>query len=80
MEYADRLRMMRARMNMSQRELSDETQVERSILSRLETGDILPSPDMDRRIRAALGWTPQVDAALDALAEALGLCEQEAVA
>jgi len=71
MDYAVRLRMMRARCNMTQRELSARTGVERSIISRLETGEIMPSPDMDANIRATLGWNASVDAALDALFEAL---------
>lgn len=74
--FGMRVRTLRAVHGVSQKALADITGVPNTNLSDIETGKMLPSADWDTRIRAALGWTPAVDAALEALVVALGLGEQ----
>ena len=65
--FGDRLRTMRTRANLSQRDLEERTGINFRDISKIEQGVFLPTPDIERRIRDALNWTPEVDAALDAL-------------
>ncbi|NLD44871.1 MAG: helix-turn-helix transcriptional regulator [Chloroflexi bacterium] len=71
MEFNVRLRILRAAHNFSQAQLGEIAGIDTKFISHVETGKMLPSPEWEQRIRAALGWTPAVDAALDALAAAL---------
>jgi transcriptional regulator with XRE-family HTH domain len=73
MDYAMRMRLLRVARGWTQGDLADVSGLPNFDLSKVETGKMLPSPEWDRLIRVALGWTPEVDAALDALAAALGL-------
>jgi transcriptional regulator with XRE-family HTH domain len=73
MDFGTGLRVVRTARNMSQRQVYELTGIDPRYLSEMETGKILPSAEWDERIRQALGWTPAVDAALDALAVALGI-------
>lgn len=73
MEFNVRLRILRAAHNFSQAQLGELASIDTKFISHMETGKMLPSADWDERIRTALGWTPEVDAALDALAAALGV-------
>lgn len=79
MDYALRLKVLRAARGMSQASLAEISEISNFDLSKIETGKMLPSPDWEARIRAALGWTPAVDSALDALAAALAETEAEPV-
>jgi len=72
MDFRVRLRTMRAVQGVSQRSLEKLTAIPNTYLSDFETGKSYPNADWDQRIREALGWTPEVDAALDQLAAALG--------
>ena len=71
MDYATRLRLLRTARGMSQDDLATISGVPRYDLSKIETGRMLPNPEWDRDLRQSVGWTAQVDTALDALAEAL---------
>ena len=66
------LRMMRALHDLPQRELARTVQVDQAIIAKLESGTILPSADLESRIRIALRWPPRAD-------EAFALLEEEAV-
>jgi transcriptional regulator with XRE-family HTH domain len=70
MDFATKMRAMRAMRDLSQRELAALTGIPNTYLSDLESGKTLPNPDWERRIRQALGWTPQADTAFTLLAEA----------
>jgi transcriptional regulator with XRE-family HTH domain len=76
MDFGTGLRVVRAVRGMSQRQVREITGIDPRYLSEIETGKIFANPEWDARIRAALGWTPAVDAALEALVVALGLGEQ----
>jgi transcriptional regulator with XRE-family HTH domain len=78
MEFRSRMRLIRVARGMSQRDLQELASIDTRYLSEIESGKILPNPEWEQRIREALGWTPDVDAALDALAAALGLANAAA--
>jgi len=78
MNYACKVKVLRTMRGWSQGDLARACGIGNFDLSKIETGKMLPSEAWDRRIRAALGWTPAVDAALDALAVALASEREEA--
>lgn len=78
MDYAHKCKVLRALLGLSQADLSGITAIGNFDLSKIETGKVLPSEVWDRRIRAALSWTPAVDAALEALAAAVAGEREEA--
>lgn len=73
MDFGRRMRALRAVSGISQKGLAEATGIPNTNLSDMETGKALPNAEWEHRIRAALGWTPAVDAALDALAVGLGM-------
>jgi transcriptional regulator with XRE-family HTH domain len=80
LRFGARLRLVRTAHNMSQSDAGAATSIDTKFISHMETGKMLPSAEWEQRIRAALGWTPAVDAALDALAAALGATSTECAA
>jgi len=68
MEFATQLRVMRTVRGLSQTELAELVGIPNTRISSMETGQILPGADWEARIRQALGWTADVDEALDILA------------
>jgi ribosome-binding protein aMBF1 (putative translation factor) len=73
MDYATRVKALRAIKGWSQIDLAKAANVPNFDLSKIETGKMLPNPDWDEAIRDALGWSAEVDVALDQLAAALAL-------
>jgi len=71
MDYGTKLRVMRAVRGISQIDLGYISGVANVTISQIETGKFLPTPELDRAIRAGLGWTEHEDAALEMLAEPL---------
>lgn len=71
MDFRTRMRALRAVQGISQKGLAEQTGIPNTYLSDIETGKSFPNPEWEARIRAALGWTPEVDAALEALGAAL---------
>ncbi len=65
MDFGARLRMLRVGAGLSQRELAAMVDLSASEISKLENGVYRPGIDIERRIRQALNWTPEVDEALD---------------
>ena len=76
MDYAQKVRVLRAVRGLSQIDLGEITGMANFDLSKIETGKMLPSESGDRAIRLGLGWTPAVDAALDALEAAMFVPEE----
>lgn len=70
MDFGQRLKIMRLACGLTQGDvaaiLGDGT--DRMILSRIESGRLLPSEDLERKLRVALAWGAEQDAALDVLA------------
>lgn len=62
MDFASRLRAMRGLRNISQEELARLTGISRVFISAFEKG-VMPRPDQEARIRAALQWTDEMDQA-----------------
>jgi len=67
MTLSQRLSLLRKMRNMTQEQLSRETGIPNTYISRMETGKILPAGEWEDRLRNALNWTPEVDAQLDNL-------------
>jgi DNA-binding XRE family transcriptional regulator len=73
MNVGRRMQVLRAARQISQSTLAETLGVNRNVIWQVESGQMLPGAELEATIREALGWTPEVDAALDALAAALGL-------
>lgn len=64
-----RMRALRAYYNLKQSKLARAVGISRVYVSMIESGEVIPTPHVLERIRAALHWTPQVDALFDAVEE-----------
>jgi len=67
MGFGARMRLMRAYRKVSQEELGQRTDIIQPVLSRLESGQVLPSDTTRKQIRAVLQWGEAADRALDML-------------
>ena len=67
MDFAQNLRTMRATRNLTQAELADMAMTSRVFISHLESGKLLPGPDLEKRLRKALNWTELEDEAFEIL-------------
>ena len=63
MNFAQQLRTMRAARGLSQEELAEAALTSASFVSHIETGKLRPTPDLEQRLRKALGWTELEDEA-----------------
>lgn len=69
MTIAQRLKTLRTMRNLTQEELAAKSGIPNTYISLIETGKVIPAGDWDSRLRAALNWTPEIDAQLDQLQE-----------
>lgn len=69
MTIHERLRTLRVLRGLTQEELAQLTGIPNTYLSLIETGKVVPAGEWEIRIRAALGWTEEMDAKLDTLKE-----------
>ena len=67
------MRALRTMNNLSQAELAGRIGLTQAMVSRLETGLILPGPEYEAKIRAALRWDEEAEAAFAMLAPATEL-------
>lgn len=77
MEFCKAARVMRTVRNMTQLALSEASGVARPLIIQIEN-DWTPPADVEARIRAALRWLPEMDAALDVLEREPVVAESEA--
>jgi len=63
MDIGRQITVMRAVRGMSQKEMARVTGIPNYLISRMETGLVLPAPETDSRIREALRWPAQADEA-----------------
>ncbi len=63
MDYGTRIRVMRAARNMSQLDLAEAAGIVNRDLSYIETGRMLPSPEMETAIKSALRWPANAEVA-----------------
>jgi len=63
LSFAAKLRLLRAMRGVSQQELADKVQMPIYAMSNLESGKLLPGPNLEARIKAALGWPENADEA-----------------
>jgi len=67
MDFGQKLKTMRAVRNLSQAELAELVITSRVFISHIEVGKLLPSPDLEQRLRKALDWGPIEDEAFESL-------------
>lgn len=67
MNFGDKLRTLRGTRNLSQAQVAEMALTSRVFISYLETGKMLPSPDLEARLRKALDWTDLEEKAFDIL-------------
>ena len=63
MDFGRKLRTIRAARNLTQIELADRAMTTQFFISAIEQGKMLPSPDLEMRLRNATGWTELEDEA-----------------
>jgi len=64
MDFGSRLRTMRAARKLNQTELADRAMTTQFFISAIEVGKMLPTPDLEARLRKALDWDAEIDRAL----------------
>lgn len=63
MDFATQLRVMRLVRGLSQVDLSERTGIASSYISFIETGKMIPTPEMETAIKSALRWPANADQA-----------------
>lgn len=61
MRYGMKLRVMRLVRGLRQAEVEEKAGIPYTYLSRVESGAMLPTPEMEARIRKALDWPENAD-------------------
>ena len=67
MDFAHKLRTMRAARNLTQVRLGELAMTSQWLISYIEVGQMLPSPDLEKRLRKALDWTELEDRVFEIL-------------
>lgn len=67
MSFGEALRTLRGARNLTQAQLAEKALTARVFISYLETGRLLPTPDLEKRLRKALNWTALEDEAFKIL-------------
>ena len=67
MDFARRLRTIRAARGFTQIELADVAMTTQFFISAIEQGKMLPTPDLEKRLKKALGWTELEEKAFEIL-------------
>ena len=68
MRFGDKLRILRTARGYSQRFLADQVGSTDPIISQIENGRLLPAPELEQKLLSALGYVPEMDAALSLIA------------
>ncbi len=68
MRFGDKLRILRTARGYSQRCLADQVGSTDPIISQIENGRLLPAPELEQKLLSALGYVPEMDAALSLIA------------
>lgn len=63
MSFAEDLKTMRTIRNLTQAELADKAMTSQAFVSHIETGKMLPTEELRRRLKKALNWTALEDEA-----------------
>jgi transcriptional regulator with XRE-family HTH domain len=63
MNFGVKLRMLRALRNVNQVDLATQVKVHPSLIAKIETEVVMPGPDLEARIKEALGWPTDADEA-----------------
>jgi len=57
MSFAEDLKTMRTIRKLTQAQLADKALTSQAFVSHIETGKMLPTPELKERLKRALGWT-----------------------
>ncbi len=68
MRFGDKIRILRTARGYSQRFLADQVGSTDPIISQIENGRLLPAPELEQKLLSALGYVPEMDAALSLIA------------
>jgi len=69
MDFAHNLKTMRTIRKLTQAELAEAAMTAQAFISHMETGKMLPSPDLEARLRKALDWGDLEDEAFAILSK-----------
>ena len=69
MDFAHNLKTMRIMRELTQAELANKAMTSQAFISHIESGKLLPSPDLETRLRKALGWSDLEDEAFAILSK-----------
>lgn len=73
MEFGRKVRVLRAVADLTQWQLADMMGwKDRAMVWRIESGQVMPGAEMERELRAALGWTEEMEVAF-AILEGVGV-------
>ena len=67
MDFAENLKTMRTIRKLTQEQLADKAMTSQAFISHIESGKMLPTPSLKRRLREALTWDEDHDTALEIL-------------
>ena len=67
MDFAENLKTMRTIRKFTQAKLADKAMTSQAFISHIESGKMLPTPSLKRRLREALGWGEYEDKAFEIL-------------
>lgn len=67
MSFGEDLKTMRTIRKLTQAQLADKAMTAQAFVSHIETGKMLATPDLEKRLRAALNWTALEDEAFKML-------------
>ena len=69
MSFAEDLKTLRVVRGLTQAQLADKASTLQAVVSRIETGKKLATPELEKRLREALNWTALEDEAFAILGQ-----------
>jgi len=69
MSFGEDLKTMRTIRKLTQEQLADKAMTSQAFISHIESGKLLPSPDLEKRLRKALQWGEMEDEAFAILSK-----------
>ena len=67
MSFREDLKTMRTIRQLTQAQLADKAMTSQAFVSHIESGKMLPTPELEKRLRKALNWTELEDEAFEIL-------------
>ncbi len=67
MSFGEDLKTMRTIRQLTQAQLADKAMTSQAFVSHIETDKMLPTPELEKRLKEALNWGPIEDKAFEIL-------------